>query len=329
MTYQTGVAATPTQLLDALRVFAVGNGWSEGRWAAHGTGFQLSLSKNGAFFHLRSAVNESLRVNYLSPVTGIFLTAASGFDAAQPWYNQPGTIRSTAVIPPSVPTGNLEVVGLYEVSTVNTYHLFAATDPDQIVLVVETAPGVFHQLAFGALAKHGNYPGGEFVTGSFGSDGYTYTSTADRLFGYNSDRHGGLPFNDFKTGGLGFVRATLESLDSWFSVCQSAPLTGRRAKSLWEAGVATPNNSLARPWWGYAPNTLNGITPMIPHLLFVERPSGFFSPFGFTPHLRYLNITHYAPGESFVLGAEQWMTFPGHSKNAFSGAHGYAVRMNG
>lgn len=66
---------------------------------------------------------------------------------------------------------------------------------------------------------------------------------------------------------------------------------------------------------------------MLPFYLFVERPSGFFSPFGHTAHLRYLNITHYAPAEAFALGAEQWMAFPAHSKNGKSGLHGYAVRL--
>jgi len=43
MAYQTGTAATPDQLLDALRVFAVANGWTQLHWAPSGTGQALSL----------------------------------------------------------------------------------------------------------------------------------------------------------------------------------------------------------------------------------------------------------------------------------------------
>lgn len=322
MAYQTGSASSPTQLLDALRVFAVANGWTELRWGAHGAGYQLSLTKNGLYFHLRSAVGEVLRSGYAT-VSGIFLTGSTAFDSGQPWNNQPNTIRNTS--------SQIEACGLYEVSSNNTYHLFAASSPDMILLTAEVSPGIFHHLAFGELSKYGAYAGGAFVTGSFGSDGYTYTSggISDYVFGYSPDRHGGLPFNDYKSYGQTFVRGNVDAVDAWFSVCRGSPLTGKRAKAMWEDGVGTQRNSLARYWWGHAPNTLNGVTPMIPFYVFVERPSGFFSPFGYTPHLRYLNITNYAPAEQFSIGTDQWMAFPAHSKNNKSGVHGYAVRVNG
>lgn len=321
MAYQTGSASSPTQLLDALRVFAVANGWTELRWNANGAGYQLSLTKNGLYFHLRSAVGEALRSGY-SVVTGIFLTGSAGFDSAQPWNNQPGTLRNTS--------GQIEACGLYEVGTSNTYHLVAAGSPDMILLAAEVAPGIYHHLAFGELSRYGAYAGGAFVTGSFGSDANIYTNTNDYVFGHTYDRHGGLPFNDYKNYGQSFVRGTVDAVDTWFSICYSSPLTGKRAKAIWEGGTNTPlRNSLACYWWKHVPNTLNGVTPMIPFYVFVERPSGFFSPFGYTPHLRYLNITNYAPSEQFSIGSEQWMAFPAHSKNNKSGVHGYAVRVNG
>ena len=318
MAYQTGTATTPDQLLDALRVFAVANGWTELRWSPSGAGQQLSLSKGSLYVHLKSAVNERLRSGY-SNVTGIFLTASTAWDSAQPWNNQPGTIRDTS--------NRIEACGLYEVSAANTYHLFALTAPEMILLVAEVSPGVYHHLAFGELAKFGAYAGGLFVSGAYGSDGYTYTYSGytDYVFGYNVDRHAGLPFNDYKYYGQNFLKATVDGFDGWFSVCSNSPKTGKRARALFEAG-SNSNASLGRMWFSRVPNTLNGVAPMVPFYLFVERPDGFFSPFGYTPHLRYLNITHYAPAETFQLGAEQWMAFPAHSKNGKSGVHGYAVR---
>lgn len=319
MSYQTGTAATPDQLLDALRVFAVANGWTQLNWAPSGTGQELSLSKGGHYVHLRSAVNERLRSGY-SNVTGIFLTASIGWDNAQPWNNQPGTILNTS--------SQIEVCGLYEVSTSNPYHLFSLSGPDMILLVAEVSPGIYHHLAFGELEKHGVYTGGLFVSGAYGSDGYTYTYSGftDYVFGYNVDRHAGLPFNDYKYYGQNFIRADVDGFDGWFSVCSNSPKTGKRARALFEAGQNS-NNSLGRMWYSRVPNTLNGVSPMLPFYLFVQRPDSYFSPFGYTPHLRYLNITHYSPAESFTLGAEQWMAFPAHSKNGKSGVHGYAVRL--
>ena len=93
----------------------------------------------------------------------------------------------------------------------------------------------------------------------------------------------------------------------WYSVCRSDPLTGKRAKSLWEYGINSSSASWGRCWHSHGPNTLNGVTPVLPFTVFVERPGGYFSPFGMTPHLHYLNITLYAPTERVDIGHETWM----------------------
>jgi hypothetical protein len=318
MAYQTGSSSGPTQLLDALRIFAVANGWKELRWSASGTGQQLSLQRADQFVHLRSAVNEPLRPGY-GAVSGIFLVGADGFDAAQGWDNQPGMTRNT--------NNRVEACGLYRVTSPCTYHLLSSEPPAQLTLVAEVAPGVFHHLAFGLLIKHGGYPGGAFVCGAFMSADYTYDHSNDYLFAYRQDHHCGLPFNDFKLHGGAFVRGKVDSHDGWFSVCHSNPATGKRVKGIWVDGTGSPRESLARYWWTHAPNTLNGVAPLLPFYVFVERPDGYFSPFGYTPHLRYMNIQHYTAAEPFAIGREEWMVFPGHSKNGKSGVHGYAVRL--
>ncbi|WP_243041025.1 hypothetical protein [Dyella sedimenti] len=328
MAYQTGTSANADQLLDALRVFAVANGWTQLRWAPDGTGQTLSLAKGGLYVHLRSAVNERLSTRY-NTITGIWLIGSTGFDAGKPWWDQPGSIVNASYVS-NTTSYRAEACGLFEVGTANTYHLLSAATPELIMCVAEVSPGVYHHLAFGELTKFGSYGGGAFVSGAFGPDAYTYTYSGfnDYVFGYDHDRHFGLPFNDYKYyGGANFVLAEVDGATDWHSVCKDWALTGKRAKALWERGTGTPRDSLARYWWGHVPNTLNGVTPMLPFYLFVARPSGFFSPFGHTAHLRYLNITHYAPAEAFALGAEQWMAFPAHSKNGKSGVHGYAVRL--
>lgn len=327
MAYQTGTASNPNQLLDALRQFAVANGWTQLRWAPDGAGQTLSLSKGGLYANLRSATNERLSSRY-GYITGIWLMGSTGFDAGKAWWDQPGTIVN-ANYSGYTDSRRADACGLFNVSASNTYHLFAASSPDMILLVAEVSTGVYHHLAFGELAKYGAYSGGAFVTGSFRSDAYIETSTSDYIFGTGGDRHGGLPFNDYKSSGPSFVRAAVDATNTWFSICSSTPLTGKRGMSIWNDGTGTPMNSLAYRWWESAPNTLNGVTPMIPFLIFVERTGGMFSPFGYTPHLRYLDITNYSPCEQFSIGPDQWMAFPAHSKNNKSGVHGFAVRVNG
>src|SRR5687768_10931312 len=132
MAYLTGSATGPSQLLDALRIFAVAHGWQELRWGPSGAGQQLSLQRADQFVHLRSAVNEPLRAGYAA-VSGIFLVGADGFDAAQHWDNQPGMTRNV--------NNRVEACGLYRVTAPSTYHLLSSGAPVQLTLVAEVAPG--------------------------------------------------------------------------------------------------------------------------------------------------------------------------------------------
>ncbi|MCE5420251.1 MAG: hypothetical protein JJ713_05640 [Acidithiobacillus sp.] len=333
MTYQTGTASNPTQLLDALRTFALANGWAQDRWEwdveSENDNYTLSLSKNGIHVHLCTAQNEKYSFYENSSVTGLFLTASTAFDDSEPWWNQPGAIPNRYYANGSG-RERTAACGLYQVSTANTYHLLAASSPDFIALVVEVSPGIYHHLAFGAIATYGSTAGGEFVSGSFGLKDDTESYRQDYLFGINND-YGGLPFMDYKINGMSYVRAVVDGVGSWFSLCRSSPRSGKRCLSLWgEVGAKTDsNNNLGNRWWTCAPNGLNGLTPMLPFYLLVERDNGFFSPIGYCPHLRYLNIRNYAPTQQFALGQEQWMVFPAHSRNQKSGEHGFAVRVNG
>ena len=319
MSYQSGTVATATQLLDALRTFAVAQGWSELRWGAQGTGYQLSLQKGTRYVHLRSATAEALRSG---AVTGIALTASTGWDSGQPWNNQPGRIIDT------YNGGSVTAYsGLFNVSAANTYRLFGSSTPDQIMLVAEVSPGRFHHLAFGELEKFGAFNGGEWVRG-----GYTRNRTdsggSGGIFGGNFKKHPRLPLMEFGVDTAAFVRAEVDAVAAWYTLQGgSSPVTGKAARSIWRDALSTPYGvSAAKGFLERAPNTLNGVTPMLPWQIWVDRPSNMLSPIGRTPHLRYLNITQYAAAEVFALGAEQWMAFPAHTKNGYSGVHGYAVR---
>ena len=325
MAYHTSTAANSDQLLDALRVFAMTQGWSALRWASDGSGQTLSLSKGALFVHLCSAHDARLSSRY-NAVTGLWLTGATGFANDQPWWNQPGGIAHAGNAN-TASRERAEACGVFGVGSATTYHLFAAAEPDLLMLVAEVAPGVYHHLAFGELATFGKTGGGAFVSAAFGADDYLYSGEGDAMFRYPYDHHAGLPFNDYKAyGGANCVLAEFDGALTWYSVCRSDPLTGKRAKSLWEYGINSSSASWGRCWHSHVPNTLNGVTPMLPFTVFVERPGGYFSTFGYTPHLRYLNITHYTPAERFSLGHESWIVFPAHSKHGNSGVHGYAVR---
>ena len=172
MAYHTGTAANPDQLLDALRVFAITQGWSALRWASDGNGKTLSLSKGTLFMHLRSAHDERLSSPY-NAVTGLCLTGATGFANDHPRWNQPGGIVHAGNAN-NVSSQRAETCGVFGVGSATTYHLFAAAEPDLLMLVAEVAPGVYHHLAFGEMATFGKTGGGAFISGAFGADDHLH-----------------------------------------------------------------------------------------------------------------------------------------------------------
>lgn len=318
MAYQTGSAASATDLLGALRSFAAANGWTEDRWAANGAGYTLSIHKGTAYLHFRSAVNEILRVGY-SNVTGIAVSGSTGYDGAKSWYLQPGAPTDSA----STSIFN----GIYGIGASNNYWLFANTSPDSIWMVVEVSAGVYHHLGFGEIAKYGTLSGGTFFTGSFTMDGYVNTATANYVDGDSSDRYRGLPFWNGDQYHGACVLANAEGTLQWYTACDYSCSLGatRRVRSIYSFGGWT--NSLGYSWYTRGPNTLNGIAPMLPVYVSVESTSaGIFYPIGYLPHIRFMNIHSNAPQEIITLGADQWMVFPAHSKNYRSETLGFVIK---
>lgn len=116
MAYATGTAATPDQMLDAIRAFAALQGWTVDRWAADGPGMALSIHVDNLYAHFRSdPYNE---VNDWSMALGI--CGSTGFSAGAAWDAQPGAFPYPLTCT-ARPDGN----SLFPC----TYHLFAQASP--------------------------------------------------------------------------------------------------------------------------------------------------------------------------------------------------------
>ena len=133
--------------------------------------------------HLRSAHDARLSSPY-NAVTGLCLTGATGFANDHPRWNQPGGIVHAGNAN-NVSSQRAETCGVFGVGSATTYHLFAAAEPDLLMLVAEVAPGVYHHLAFGEVATFGKTGGGAFILAAFGADDYLhlYSGEGDALFG--------------------------------------------------------------------------------------------------------------------------------------------------
>ncbi len=93
MAYETGSAASPSDLLDKLRLFLASNGWTVNLWTAVGSGYRLHVQKGELYFNFRSAVDEYI-FQEQSPSTlyryGIGIMGSDGYNAGSNWDAQPG-----------------------------------------------------------------------------------------------------------------------------------------------------------------------------------------------------------------------------------------------
>lgn len=116
MAYATGSAATPDQMLDAIRTFAILQGWTLDRWTADGAGMTLSIHVASLYAHFRSDPFDAGS----GWGTALALHGATGFSAGAAWNAQPGTFPAPLTCS-AQPNGN----GLFPC----TYYLFAQTSP--------------------------------------------------------------------------------------------------------------------------------------------------------------------------------------------------------
>jgi hypothetical protein len=154
MAYKTGVSSTVTELVTALKSFAVEQGFASGPiWSvASGNttdqGASVSyLAKGGNFFHF--AWND----------TTLGFDIATGSNGAGLPYQQPGALGATE----SLTSPTCMFVSPIQGPHVG-YHFFS--DGQTIHVAVELVTNVFNHFSFGMINKAGNWDNGAYVEGT-------------------------------------------------------------------------------------------------------------------------------------------------------------------
>lgn len=314
MAYQTGVSASVDDLLNAIRVFAVANGWTQNGYAVDGDGYRLHLQKGAQFVDMRSGGVSGF--GYVggttthSPWPAIRLYGSTGYNGASAWDAQPGRAANGAV---SNDMGDGPM----------TYWLFTAADA--VYCVAEVVPGIFKHLAFGLINKICTFTGGAFVCGA---GWYSYIANSSiHTSNYQSHR---LPFDaGCQSSGSCQLRADIDgNTDYWFDFKRDR-VAGAARSVLRDRPAYGP----ALNDWQFdrSPSVLNGQN-ILQHLhCFVWRPGGNWSLLGWPPGLRLVNLSSLAPKQEITIGPETWMVFPVIQKNGAnytpnSDVLGYAYR---
>lgn len=324
MAYQTGVSTGTHDLLDKLRLFAAGIGWTIDRFATGVTvgyddnGTWLQLHHADAGYHNIAADNLINDINtFPRPSPYIYCFGATGVDLESTLFkDQPG---SSWTIGNYQETGNINGVGgacgtngLRGPFT--AYHFFGTTD--YLHVCIEIVAGEYAHFGVGKMEKNGVYTGGEY---GFGTPWYYYLNTTSN-YANSANHFRNAWFFDATyshsqpiscSGYMRMDHPDYPGVPQWgrASSSQSAASNSVSAASKLTSSYGEYRNPFSQMWM-LTPNTINGISPMFPIApIFQLRNTYCFMP-GQLKDVRFVNIINLDPGTTVTLGTDAWLVFP-------------------
>ena len=312
MAFQTGTASSFINLLDALRLFATANGWTQNNWSAVGSDQWLSLQKG------------SIYANLLASTTQIQMKGALGYSGAAAWDAQ----LSTHTYAPKVRDGWYGAVA-WPV----TYWFFQHTAPDSIEVVIRYQPTRFQYLQIGTITKYGTWPGGEYYAAS--SEHPTVGIDGSGAMGVQLPNQAcnfpGLFWS--KSGAFGYAAAPDLLHCEIDSVVWGSAVRGFGGGAPLPSGLLTSASEHLYPLPQRSNSAFNGLTTLQPIELYALRPDAHHSPLGRVEHVRYAIVTNHNAADIIDIGGQKWMLFPWVEKGGPTDAggqhYGMAIKYDG
>lgn len=302
MSYESGTYTDIADLLAKIRIFAVANGWTANETAASWT----NLEKSGQFVNLRA-----VDAVYTTDVPGPFIAmrGATGYDSLEGYGTQPGTSR--------------EVVS-NDLTSGGAYHLFS--DGDYVHVAAEPRVGVFSHVGFGAVDKVGTYTGGAYLFGLRWNHAHVAATTTNNRINDPFNNHHAVPFDcgnsllsQNNDGHSHVLRAEVDAKtgsDGWFFFGNNSTATAaqRRGLGVWRGSSAlsfnAPSLGILQTPFELTPSAYNQVGFLFPVPAMVQRPDSFYSPVGWYPDVRLVNMTNIQPGQVLSIAGDDWMCFP-------------------
>ncbi|MBT2748337.1 MULTISPECIES: hypothetical protein [unclassified Lysobacter] len=309
MAYATSAANDPNELLDKLRLFAQGAGWTIDGLRDRSAGAGKALSLHAGTLH------------------ATFLSQLTGGDG-----NNPSPLLGTFGHTGYIANANAEVQNEASAASWANYaqgpysavYFFGRTAPQPYLhVVLETQAGTFKHFGTGRLVTAGVVTTGQYVYGS------SWYYAANQINSADSQYHS-VAFDDAYynyTTPSTRIRADYEGITPRWHATNGDANDPRRLTCGWRT-KASPINLLK----DVGHSTLTGRAPGQPLWCAVPRGAGLWSDVGHPPDLRFIRLDSYAPGEELPLGSDRWKVFPVHRKNGpagtpNSGVYGYAYRI--
>ncbi|MGI9277957.1 MAG: hypothetical protein ACR2PT_24310, partial [Endozoicomonas sp.] len=327
MAYETGPANGVDDLLDKLRLFAIGLGWTVDRFDTTSVGTGTGTSNNGKWLQLHHAdagyhnrvsdnrIDDVATNSYPKPYIHTF--GATGVNTGSANYrDQPGA---------SWQVSNKQTTSASFASTTNglrgpfkAYHFFGTSF--YLHVVIEIVAGEYAHLGVGRLDKCGDYQGGEY---GYGTSWYYYLNSTSAWSANAHDSDHGQPFDAYSSQtsiyrSVGYLRLGHGDFNNEWA----RPYSGSNSTFSTISGPGretSPHSYRRNPYatlWNCTPNITNGVSPFIPSLImFQQRDKNCFTA-GEVRDYRFVNMTNLVPGQVITLGSDQWLCFPIKAKGS-------------
>lgn len=287
MAYQTGTALSVDDLLDKIRVFAEGLGWTTDAWSS-GTNSALTLHNPDQHYFRLYAESSTDSIPATNPAPRIYCAIGTGF--------------SGAILDPSDYTASNGLFGPF-----HKYHFFGTVE--YVHVVIEIDPGIFAHLGIGVMQKTWAYQGGEYVYGT--SWNHAWVDGSYSYYNNVSSRHC-LPLESdyYYASYTDRIRVDVEGISPYYFhpvYTGSAEPDGVFYSSV---PLGSQYTSLGTWWYDYSPNTLNGIAPMYPIVMGIRATGGKHYFVGSVRDMRWLRCDYITPSDTITYGTDDWMVFP-------------------
>ena len=278
MAYQTGTGTIfdPGNLITALKTFAENNGWTISLYSdSDSDNIFLMVTKGGHHFKFLGQNSSGF----------IYTGISADVDTNENFTNQPDSspnVRTTYCLGPFV-----------------SYHFFEGSD--FIHVVVERNANLFAHFGCGILEKSGSYVGGEYAYGTYlyennqtDQDYYRHSypfSSHTYVSQYYSDRNTVIRFDEDT---LHYER---------FGYYNSSTRSARAIGNYQDGG---PFNDM----WNRMPNAYNGLSPLLPLMVFMRRTNDTYNMLGCVKEFRQTTMADRQPAEEIGIGSDTWIVFP-------------------
>lgn len=320
MAYATGGGGNVVNLLNAIRDFAVGLGWTIAKQGTSGTGSYLFLQKGIAAITMQSRTDNTVTAY---PAGGGAAVTTQSHQIRAFANTSINTALTTWFGHPGYPRGSSEDLNYGAIvgdltGPLGAWHLFSNATGDYVHVAVQTTADRFVHFGFGLLDKGSmTHSGAAYVTGAE-NVWYPNSSQTDPASGsllYNKPANAKPPFGPTSSlyipnalpAGYGTTACSSNGLVSiaiprypiFFQNTPAAfPTFGTDAGLLGHIiGASTAG------WSGTVP--LFGIPALIQNLARTRH-----CVIGMYPDVRLLNMEGMIPGQEITLTTDTWKVFP-------------------